>query len=391
MASPTAPTISETGIYAPTFSDIFAYLQEQYRSIFGADIYLGSDSQDGQFLGIVAAAINDSNAAAVSCYNAFSPATAQGNGLSSVVKINGIRRQSASSSTANVEIIGQAGTTITNGMVSDANGNKWALPASVVVPTSGTITVTVTCTEQGAIEAPANTITKISTPSYGWQTVNNPSAAAPGSPLEKDAALRIRQDISVALPSLTVLEGIVAAVLAVPGVTQVVPYENDTNTTDAKGIPPHAIAIVARGGDATEIATAIAAKKTPGAYTHGSTTIYVTDKIGISYPIRFSTPTLVPISVAITLHSLTGYTTAIADKIKQSVVDYINALLIGQSVLLPRLYVPAQLSGGEGSSTFEIASLLIAKTPGTPAASDVAILFSELATCSISDVSVTVV
>ena len=66
MASPTAPTIDEKGISAPSFAEILAYLQEAYRGIFGADVYLGNDSQDGQFIGIVATAINDSNAAAVS-------------------------------------------------------------------------------------------------------------------------------------------------------------------------------------------------------------------------------------------------------------------------------------------------------------------------------------
>ena len=30
------------------------YLQQQFRSIYGADVYLGNDSQDGQFLGVSA-------------------------------------------------------------------------------------------------------------------------------------------------------------------------------------------------------------------------------------------------------------------------------------------------------------------------------------------------
>ena len=77
-----------------------------------------------QFLGIVAAAINDSNAAAVAVYNSFSPATAQGNGLSSVVKINGITRLVASNSTVDLTVVGIAGTTITNGQASDSSGSS---------------------------------------------------------------------------------------------------------------------------------------------------------------------------------------------------------------------------------------------------------------------------
>ena len=99
MASPTAPTIDANGVSAPSFADILSYLQAQYRAIFGDDVYLGNDSQDGQFLGIVAKAIHDSNSALVAAYNSFSPATGQGNGLSNNVKINGLARLVASNST----------------------------------------------------------------------------------------------------------------------------------------------------------------------------------------------------------------------------------------------------------------------------------------------------
>lgn len=391
MASPTAPTISEAGITAPSFSDILDYLQTQYRAIFGADVYLGNDSQDGQFIGIIAKAINDSNSAAIACYNAFSPSTAQGNGLSSVIKINGIKRATASNSTVNVLIVGVAGTTISNGIINDANNNQWMLPASVVIPPAGQITVTATAKEAGNIRAPAGTITKIQTPTYGWQTVNNPADASPGNPVETDAALRVRQARSVALPSLTALAGIVGAVEAVSGVTACRADENDTNATDSNGLPAHSISLVVRGGDATAIATAIMDKKTPGSYTHGSTLVNVADSLGITHPIRFYVPTVLPITVSISLHALAGYTSSIADEIKAAVAAYINGLSIGQSVMLPRLYVPAQLAGGPDSSSYEIASILIAATPGTPAESDVAVAFNQLATCTAADVSITVV
>ena len=88
-----APTISAAGIDAPDFAKILAVLNERVREIFGDDIYIEPDSQDGQLLGVYSLALSDLNAAAVAVYNAFSPATAQGNGLSSVVKINGLRRK----------------------------------------------------------------------------------------------------------------------------------------------------------------------------------------------------------------------------------------------------------------------------------------------------------
>lgn len=391
MASPTAPTIDSNGITAPQFADILAYLQAQYRSIFGADAYLGNDSQDGQFIGVIAAAINDNNAAAVAVYNSMSPATAQGNGLSNNVKINGIARLVATNSTVDVTLVGVAGTVITNGIVGDANNNTWNLPSSVTIPTSGAITVTATAAKAGAITAAAGTVTSIKTPTAGWQTVTNASAAAVGNPVETDAALRVRQAASVALPSLTVLDGIVGAVESVTGVTIAKAYENDSGLTDANGLPAHSIALVVQGGDSTAIAQAIAAKKTPGAYTAGTTSVTVTDAGGFSNTIRFYRPTAKPISVEVKLKAINNYTSIIGDSIKAQVAAYINSLGVGDDVLIPRLYLPAQLGGAADSLTYELVWVKAAVKPGTVGTTDLTIAFNELATCAVADVSIVVV
>lgn len=391
MASATAPTVDANGISAPTFADILAYLQTQYRAIYGADLYLGNDSQDGQFLGIVAAAINDSNAAAVAVYNSFSPATAQGNGLSNNVKINGISRLVASNSSADVILVGVAGTVITNGVVSDANNNYWNLPASVVIPSSGTITVTATAQQSGAITAAANTINKIQTAAYGWQSVTNPLAATAGNPIETDAALRVRQNNSVALPSQTVLSGILGGVQSITGVTAAAIYENDTNTTDGNGLPAHSFAVVAQGGDPIAIATEILNKKSIGAYTYGTTVNTIVDSDGVSNTIRFFRPTVSNVKVAVTLHALIGYTSLIGSAIQTAVANYINALKIGDDVMITRLYLPAQLNGNADSLTFEIVGVQAALVGGTLGSTDIAIPFNGLGQCTAANVTVTVV
>jgi uncharacterized phage protein gp47/JayE len=384
----TAPIIDEFGITAPDYQDILEYLQGQYRAIFGADVYLEADSQDGQFLAIVAASINDSNAAAIAIYNAFSPATAQGEGLSSVVKINGISRLVASNSTVTVTLGGTVGTTINNGEVSDGT-NTWTLPPTVTIPSAGEIAVTATAKEAGSIPAQAGTITQIATPVFGWSTVTNAAAATVGAPIETDAALRVRQSNSVALPSQTVLEGMVGAVQSVTGVTRVKAYENDTNSTDSDGLPAHSIALIVEGGDSALIAEAIANKKTPGCYLYGSTAVSVIDDYGLSQTVRYSSPTLVPISVSIELDALTGYTTAIADEIKSTLVAYVENMDIGQDVIITRLYVPAQLSGAVNSTKYEITALEAAEKPGAPGTTDISIGFDELATLAIEDITIT--
>ena len=326
----------------------------------------------------------------IAVYNQFSPATAQGVGLSSVVRINGIARLVASNSQVFLLIGGTVGTVITNGIAADANGNRWALPASVTIPPAASITVTAACTALGAVPAAVGTVTTIATPTLGWATVTNPSAASLGAPIESDAALRRRQAQSVSLPALTVLAATVGAVEAIAGVTQIAAYENDTGTTDANGLPPHSIALVVIGGDAAAIAAAIMRKKTPGTYTHGSTSVFVVDSVGVTHQIRFFVPTNVRILVSLSVRALDGYSATTGAAIKAAVAAYINAQPIGQAIYISRLYLPAQLNGAGAFAQFELQSVLIAASPGAPAAADVPIAFNAKATCAVADISLAV-
>lgn len=386
-----AATIDAVGISAPSYSDIYQSLQASFKEIYGPDSYITPDSQDGQLLAIFAKAISDCNDTAIKVYNDFSPVSAQGAGLSSLVRLNGISRLVPSPSSVDIDIVGTVGVVILNGKVAGPDGNQWTLPASVTIPPAGHVIVTALCDTPGAIEAPVGTITIIITPTLGWQSVSNPVNAAPGAPAETDAQLRLRQQLSVAQPSKTVLFGILGAVKAVTGVTEAVIYENDTGAVDANGLPPHSIAVVAIGGDATAIATAIMLRKTPGAFTYGNITIPVLDDANVVHNISFFVPIVIPIRVHIQIKAFVGYSGTTGDQLKQSVADYINALPIGQSVYISRLYLPAQLNGGPGSEQYELQVLQISINPAAPGNVDVAVPFNSVASCSIANISLTVV
>ncbi|WP_079218939.1 baseplate J/gp47 family protein [Herbaspirillum robiniae] len=391
MITTTAPTIDANGITAPTYAEVLDFLKTKYRSIYGEDTYLESDSKDGQLLGVFASSINDSNAVAIAIYRSFSPSSAQGDALASNVKINGIKKNSASFSTADLLIEGQAGTTINNGSARDQNGNMWALPSSVTIPPGGTITVTATCAVLGAIAAAAGTIIVINTPTRGWQNVTNPADAVEGAAIESDAALRARQKISTAIPSLTVFDGIVGAVAGVSGVSRYRGYENDTNATDANGIPAHSIALVVEGGDAVAIAQAIAAKKPPGTGTYGTTAEVVTDVYGRPITIRLFRPTDGPITAVLTIKALTGYTSVIGVAAQQAIVDYINGTGIGgggAGCVEWDMCISAAKSI-TGADTFKIVSLALSGPhgAGTP---DATLLFNEAASASLASITLAV-
>lgn len=386
-----ACTVTPAGISRPAYSDIFETLQASFQSIYGSDAYIQPDSKDGQMLAIVAKAIDDVNSACVAVYNGFSPATAVGNALSSNVKINGIKRSVATNSTVLVRLTGVVGTVIPEGsIVADANGNRWIVPEATI-PGAGFVDVTATAEKVGSIDAPIGTITQIQTPTRGWQTVTNTTTADIGAPVESDAALRLRQATSVALPAQTTLDGLVAAVAELPGVTSVKAYENTGDATDSNGLPEHSIALVVRGGVNTAIADTIIRKKTPGAATHGNQTVVRADINGIAMSIKYTIPTVKHILASITIKALAGYQVAYADQIKAAVMAYINGLGSGRRVDLGRIYVPAQLYFGPGSETFEVDAIQLGATGGPAlAVQDIPIAYSEVADIQLADITVTV-
>ena len=381
-----AATIDAFGITAPDFNTVLVGLTAQYRGIYGQDAYLEPDSQDGALLAILALALHDTNSLAIAVYQAFSPGTAQGEGLSSIVKINGITRHVQAYSTCDILIVGQVGTVIADGIVTDPAGGRWIMYGIIVIPESGQVTATATFEAAGAVAAPPNSLIVIGSPTRGWQTATNPASAALGDPVESDATLRLRQRDSTALPSRSVLSGIQGGVLSLVGVVRSNAYENDTDITDARGIPSHSIAMVVDGGDAQSVANIIGARKGPGVGTYGTTSQTVTDVYAIPRPIKFFRPTIVPIEVAVTIQALPGYVTPTGLAISAAVAAYINSLAIAAPVRLTRLYVPIDAV----SATFNVTDLTIRRSGGTFAATDLVLLFNEAASCVPASVTLTV-
>lgn len=388
-----APYIDETGFNMPTYTDIRDDLISQAKQIFGQDLYLGNDSQDYQFISVFANKLYDSYLICQAVYNSRGPATAMGPGLDVIVGINGIKRLGDEYSKAPTVIGGTPGTIIKDGIVSDNAGNFWSLPLSITIGSDGIYATTATCQTPGPIEAEANTITGIVTPTLGWTSVTNPEPAVPGKYTESDPQLKARQAISTANPSRTVLEGIKGAIAGLSGVTRYVVYENDTGEPNELGHPPHSITAVVEGGDDQEIAQTIAKRKTPGGYTNGTTTKMVTDMYDEPTPIRFYRPTYVEIAVVVKVKRLSGFTTQTEDDIKSYVADFINSVSLGNTTLVISSLWGAALQANRvlTSPTFSITSLTAARLGKPQSTADIPLLFFEAVRGSKVNVTVNVV
>lgn len=386
-----APTVDSTGISAPVYSDIYQSLIATFQGIYGSDIYVSPDSQDGQWLAALAQAINDSNQAAVTVFNFFSPNFAQGVGLSSLVKINGLQRLISTHSQAVGNVVGVVGTTIVGGVVQDTNGQLWDLPASVVIPAGGTIAVSVMAENPGNISAGIGTINKIATPQLGWQSFTNTSAATAGSPVESDASLRSRQSVSVAYPAQAVLDSIAAAIANVPGVTRYQIYENATGAADANGAPAHCIYPVVEGGDVTAIAQAIANRKTPGGQTYGTTVVNLTTPLGLQAAINFFVLAYTPVYYSLTIQSLPGYVASTGDAIIAALVAFTNSLELGDDVYVSQAQAIASLGAQGIGDTFYITAFTLGTAPAPVGTVNIPIAFNYSAQCATANVVLTTV
>ena len=389
-----AAQISPTGITAPTYDDIYASLQASYQNIYGPDAYLEPDSQDGQLLAVFAAVVNDCNSSAIAVYNSFSPSTATGSALSSNVKINGLQRQSSSNSTVDVTIFGTAGTQIVNGIVQSVpQGDQWALPPTVNIPVGGSIDVTATALQPGAISAGPGVVTWIATPTQGWASVTNNAAATVGAAAETDAALRQRQTVSTSMPAQTPFEAMWAAIANVAGVTAVQGYENDTGGPDVNGIPGHSVAFVVAGGTDAAVAAAIAVNKL-GTGTYGTTQVVYTDQNGVSDVINFSRAqpgaTLI---AAVNLHPLPGYLNSIGQAVLAAMNAWVAGLPVGGDVYHFDLVAAARLPNSQGGGTYTIESgQLTLALQGQPlSTADVPIAWNQQASLPVANITLTLV
>ena len=355
--------ISSTGFNRKRLDQILADKNAEVKAIFGDNFNVSPESPDGQINGVISESDANLWELAELAYNAFNPSAAVGVTLSNLVQMNGITRLAATNSRAQLTLTGTAATTIPIGsLVSTSDtGDQFATEVEIVLDGGGNGIVFASALNTGPIEALTGTLTVIDTPITGWSTVNNVADADVGTNEETDVELRARRVRSVSRDAQAIVDAIYAAIADIDGVSQVVVLENDTNITDANGLPPHSFQAVVVGGVDAEIVSAIWLKKPAGILSFGNTTLPVLDSQGISHDISFSRTTEVDIFVEVTITTDVTYPTDGDTLIKQAIVDYANGILItGQGfslsddVIYTRLYTPINTVQGHEIDDLQI-------------------------------------
>lgn len=368
--------VTALGFLRTRLDERLEQLKADYRAIYGEDIQIEADDIDGEFLGLLAQAINDVDSLAEVVYNSFNPQSATGLALARLVQLNGIKKIPGVFSYVDLTVTGQQGTFIpAESIAKDAvTGTKWFTETDVTLDATGLAVVSARAENRGAVDAVAGDITKMDTPIFGWQTVTNTNPAIAGRDEETDEELRVRRTKSTNTPAQCILDAVYGAIANLPGVRLVRVYENFEDVVDANGQAPHSIYCIVEGGIVADIAQIIWLKKTAGTTTVGDLPTIVQDSQGLDHVVNLSRPdyTDVYITVHLTMHP--GYPTDGADQIKQALVDYGLTLEIGTDIEQPRLYTPVNLV-----KNHKITSLFIGIAPAPAGTADIVVPFDGLA------------
>lgn len=389
-----APYIDDTGCHTNTYSDILNHLIDRVKSIYGEDIYLGVDSMDYQLLSVFARAIYEDEQCSQMNYQSKSPATVSTkDAMASLLTLNGLLVKTPTYSTVSVTLTGIPYTTINGGVVQSTSGDKWNLPQTVVIGSSGTITVVATAQELGDIKASIGTVTQIITPTYGWNSVTNNFAASAGQAVETLTEMKERQKNAVAIPSRTPVDSVYAGLYSTDGVEDVVIYENDTsssasyNTEEKTGGPANSITCVVKGGNDNDIATSISLRKTPGCYLAGNVTVSIKDRYGNPNTIRFYRPSDTSVYITFTIKALSGYSSAVGDQIKQAIVDYVSKLGIGNNLYISQIWEAILSVSPDIKPYFSLKSVVQGTSQGSQSDSDLTASFNTQYTTSVENIS----
>lgn len=358
-----APEITSTGINIQTFDEIFTQLVDSYKAIYGIDIDLSQDTQDGQRVGIEAKALHDLQQLAVSIYYANDPDLANNDALQSIIKLAGIRKKAASQSSWDLDVTTDRALTLPEGYsVIDDVGQTWTIASPTVFLSATTQTVTFLSDVYGDVEGLSGATIKQATVQLGVTAIAAPADATAGQNEETDQDLRTRRRLSVQNPSRSTYGGLYAKLADLAGVTGLEIYENDTDTYDATlDLEARHYWIVIEGGDVTAIAETAAKQKTGGAGMKGGASGQwietLTRPNGTSktkvHTAFFDRPTIKPLYVNVTATRKDAAvpidTSAIADAIATRTYN------IGQRAIASELYCEGYTAG----TTFILSDLQI--------------------------------
>lgn len=334
--------INGKGLNLPKLQEILDYFINGLKYIYGEDINLDQNTQDGQFANIITQSIEDIQQIQSYIFNSFDVNASIGRILDRNVAYNGIKRKKGAYTLVPIDITFDR-TTILKGLdddyentnqttftISDNLGNNYYLISSYEYEydeqeTSKTLLFRAEL--MGKIEPVLMTINNIVTPQLGVIEVNNNSAPQQiGNEEESDVDLLKRFKNTFALGGIGAFNNIKSALLNIDNVVSVDGENNGTNETSFNGTPPHSVWLIVEGGEDDEVAETIYKTLGSGCGMRGETLINVIDVYGVANLIKFDRPIIQNYYVKFRITNKNDYSYNINDLKEYLVNNYVLKL-----------------------------------------------------------------
>ena len=192
--------------------------------------------------------------------------------------------------------------------------------------------------DYGEIVCPSGSITKVVSSVDGLLSVTNALDPVAGRLREEDWQLR-QSFIGKSYSSATMMtEAIESYILEnVKGIISARCEENEKDTTDSEGRPPHSIEVIAYGGSEADIAACILKKKAPGIQTYGQVSVNVVGKYGDQVVVNFNRPEMLYAWLKVEITADSGSVPGnYATLVRESIIDEAGELAIGEPLLSQR-------------------------------------------------------
>ncbi len=357
-----------TGLVLDTLDEIIDGFNQAELAGIASTLNLNAPDPIAVMNGVIAERLQSIEEAVGAMYSGMQPDGASDDGLTGLALITGTMRQPATKTlvACTITVDAACGPFAAGTMLASVNGAPNLIYTNVDSFTAGgagsTTGVIFECTETGENVVNASTLTVISSPLLHWTAITNPANGVVGQPIQTDASLRQAQQAELALGGAATAAALAADILhyiqpsqsplTIPGIktgtdatnnpftisaatVSVTVLWNDTDSTDADGLPPHSIEVIAYAPDAgTEdtdaLCALILADKSAGIQTHCGTASVtyktITDNQGISEDIYYSRPEVVETDIDVTVKAKPGHTVD-EDEVRNAIMVYVSATL----------------------------------------------------------------
>lgn len=316
----------ERGLQVPETDKILAFVQEEFKKVFGNDINLDPSSPQGQLITSLAAMIVTKNTELLKLANQFNPLTAQGAFQDALGKIYFLDRKVAQPTIVLCECKGLIGTVIpANAIVESADGVRFYSSGERVIDETQNILVEFICERSGEIQVSPHSVNRIITVVPGWDTVDNPNAGVTGRLQETQGEFERRRYASVAKNSHGTVAAIYGSLADIDGVIDLVVLENRTNepvTLAGVTIDGHSVYISIFGGKDEDIARVIYHKIDCGCGTTGNVNVtHIAKDFGNAvYVYQINRPAELPVYINVKIKKTKSTPATVADDIKKAVL-----------------------------------------------------------------------